>query len=382
MTPAVVTRRWPLLLLPPLLGFAGGCPAGSRPPWAGGPCCNVSCEATPGVRSTAGACGPGVEDCGPRHAETAVPGFHLLDRSCAQNDPCAPFYDPLHGRYHVFYQKHCAAPEGDVGSGPIWGHLVSDELLRWRRLPAALWNGPSAFDSKAIFTGSTTLIDGDPVVIYPGLDRRGTAAINICRATPSNRSDPDLVFWQKESAPVSATGGDGPSAAWLVGNGERRMIVGAGRRPMVYSDNASRMQRWHAVGLLPRAASGECPSFFALPPATPGSGPAPAGTPGWTHVHKVGCQNVPGMPPSWPGDCAAFGRYTSGPLASAGDWQPSPQGYVPMDRSQSWGGFTVLYAGKDFLDARHGRRVYYANVCVPPTRYARACTTVLGWAPL
>jgi sucrose-6-phosphate hydrolase SacC (GH32 family) len=41
----------------------------------------------------------------------------------------------------MFYQKHCAAPEAAVGSGPIWGHMVSDDQLRWRRLPAALWNG-------------------------------------------------------------------------------------------------------------------------------------------------------------------------------------------------------------------------------------------------
>lgn len=39
-----------------------------------------------------------------------------------------------------------------------------------------------------------------------------------------------------------------------------------------------------------------------------------------------------------------------------------------MDRSQSWGGLTVLYAGKDFYDAKHGRRVYFANVCAPPAR--------------
>eukprot|EP01047_Picozoa_sp_COSAG01_P079756 COSAG01_NODE_15251_length_1357_cov_2.023847_2_plen_293_part_00 len=74
------------------------------------------------------------------------------------------------------------------------------------------------------------------------------------------------------------------------------------------------------------------------------------------------------MPPNWPGDCAAFGRYTPGPPNTPGTWQPSPKGYEPMDRSQSWGGFTVLYAGKDFWDARHGRRIYYANVCAPPAR--------------
>ena len=88
---------------------------------------------------------------------------------------------------------------------------------------------------------------------------------------------------------------------------------------MVYSDNATQMRCWHRVGLMPRAASGECPSFFELPPPTPGARVGPA-APQWTHVHKVGCQHVPGMPPAWPGDCAAFGRYTPGPLGTPGAW--------------------------------------------------------------
>ena len=74
------------------------------------------------------------------------------------------------------------------------------------------------------------------------------------------------------------------------------------------------------------------------------------------------------MPPSWPGDCAAFGQYTAGSPGTVGSWTPSPQGHVPMDRSQSWGGFPVLYAGKDFHDALLGRRIYYANICAPPSR--------------
>jgi hypothetical protein len=123
--------------------------------------------------------------------------------------------------------------------------------------------------------------------------------INLCRATPLNRSDPDLVQWSKAAGPVAATGGDGPSAAWSTGTGEHRMIVGAGRKPMVYllratyislfsselicrciwirlwnemkliarsrySDSGTAMRWWRSVGLLPNAASGECPSFMCV----------------------------------------------------------------------------------------------------------------------
>ena len=67
------------------------------------------------------------------------------------------------------------------------------------------------------------------MIIYPGLDARGTAGIRLGRAVPANRSDPDLARWRKARAPVATTGGDGPSAAWLNPGGERRMLVGAGR---------------------------------------------------------------------------------------------------------------------------------------------------------
>ena len=220
---------------PPPPPAHNGCAAGSRPAWRGGPCCNVTCEQF-SASSGSCPCGPGCEDCGAPYDVKAVPGFHLMDRSCAQNDPAAPFYDPQHDRYHVMYQKHAAAPRGTFGSGPVWGHMVSQDMLRWRQLPVALWNGPSSWDHKAIFTGSATMVDGLPVLIYPGLDGNSTADshINLCRATPLNRSDPDLVQWSKAAGPVAATGGDGPSAAWSTGTRERRMIVGAGRKPMVY----------------------------------------------------------------------------------------------------------------------------------------------------
>eukprot|EP01047_Picozoa_sp_COSAG01_P077608 COSAG01_NODE_14038_length_1504_cov_1.123843_1_plen_229_part_10 len=90
-----------------------GCAAGSRPPWNGGPCCNVTCVARASGNSCP--CGPGCEECGAAYDVSAVPGYHLMDRSCAQNDPAAPFYDAQHGRYHVMYQKHAAAPQGKFG---------------------------------------------------------------------------------------------------------------------------------------------------------------------------------------------------------------------------------------------------------------------------
>ena len=47
--------------------------------------------------------GPGNETCGPLFGRDA-PQFHVMDLSCAENDPNGPFYDPKHGVYHLFHQ--------------------------------------------------------------------------------------------------------------------------------------------------------------------------------------------------------------------------------------------------------------------------------------
>ena len=49
-----------------------------------------------------------------------------IDSTCETNDPNAPFYDALHGVYHLFWQKHCATPvPGETIKGIVYGHAVS-----------------------------------------------------------------------------------------------------------------------------------------------------------------------------------------------------------------------------------------------------------------
>ena len=54
-------------------------------------------------------------------------------------DPNGPFYDELHGVWHLFYQDHLAKPAGGHGSGPVWAHAASHDLAHWTKLPIALW---------------------------------------------------------------------------------------------------------------------------------------------------------------------------------------------------------------------------------------------------
>ena len=61
------------------------------------------------------------------------PGFHLSARVGWMNDPNGfSFYQ---GKYHMFYQYH---PFNSHWGPMHWGHAVSEDLLHWTYLPAAL----------------------------------------------------------------------------------------------------------------------------------------------------------------------------------------------------------------------------------------------------
>ena len=94
------------------------------------------------------------------------PAFHLSVRTGWMNDPNGfSYYD---GKYHLFYQYH----PYDSHWGPMhWGHAVSEDLLHWEYLPAALAPDES-FDRDGCFSGSAvTLPDGRQLLMYTGVLR-------------------------------------------------------------------------------------------------------------------------------------------------------------------------------------------------------------------
>ena len=65
--------------------------------------------------------------------EKERPAFHLSSRAGWMNDPNGFSY--YKGQYHMFYQYH----PFDSHWGPMhWGHAVSNDLLHWTYLPAAM----------------------------------------------------------------------------------------------------------------------------------------------------------------------------------------------------------------------------------------------------
>ncbi len=322
----------------------------------------------------------GVVPCGPAHqhclasANKPTYRFHLADPSCDINDPNGPFYDPVHKMYHNFYQIHIAENFGGAGDGPDWGHWVSKDFVHWAQLPVAIWND-KWYDNSAIYTGSTTIVDGKPVMMYPGkcndkgtsVDKRvcndGKGGFTYVLVVPENASDPLYQKWNKNGEvggqafrnPIINNTGDDPSTAWKTKDGEWRFIGNQGCEPEggnpLYGTRD--WVTFYKIGCTTLMA-GDCPTFFPLPGLTPGSehyvehhvkdAPMP------NRVHKSGGKG---------GDQTQVGVWTDGKpgptgTGTVGTWTLT-EGSVTqfLDKGKT-------HASKDFRDPNgNGRQIMW-----------------------
>lgn len=96
------------------------------------------------------------------------PAFHLSPRVGWMNDPNGfSFFD---GKYHMFYQYYPYESKW----GPMhWGHAVSEDMLHWKYLPAAIAPDTEA-DMVGCFSGSAVdMGDGRHMLLYTGVTREG-----------------------------------------------------------------------------------------------------------------------------------------------------------------------------------------------------------------
>ena len=106
------------------------------------------------------------------------PVVHLESQIGWMNDPNG--FSLYKGRYHLFYQYH---PFSSVWGPMHWGHAVSDDLVHWEHLPAAL-APDERYDSSGCFSGSALeLADGRHLLMYTGLSQTGRNP----DGTPENR---------------------------------------------------------------------------------------------------------------------------------------------------------------------------------------------------
>lgn len=96
-----------------------------------------------------------------------------------------PFY--WKGDYHVFYLRAIAKVP--------WEHIVSNDLIHWKELPAALRpdGAPDGPDGLHMFTGSVTEHQGTFHIFYTGWNPENKAG----REKIMHATSPDLIAWTK-----------------------------------------------------------------------------------------------------------------------------------------------------------------------------------------
>jgi beta-fructofuranosidase len=100
-------------------------------------------------------------------------------------------------------------------------------MVHWIRLPIAIV--PSEpYDINGIWTGSTTIVNGTPTIIYTGINAAGIGV--QCLAVASNLSDATLTNWTKSPLNPLITSPEGrdPSAAFKDSQNNYYLIYGYG----------------------------------------------------------------------------------------------------------------------------------------------------------
>ena len=91
------------------------------------------------------------------------PIYHLQPERNWMNDPNGMSF--IDGWFHMFYQHNPSAP---VWGNMTWGHARSLDMVRWERLPHALYPD-MPYDKEGVFSGCCVVRDGIPHIVYTGV---------------------------------------------------------------------------------------------------------------------------------------------------------------------------------------------------------------------
>ena len=156
------------------------------------------------------------------------PQYHISPPGHWMNEPHAPFY--YNGKYHLTYQYN---PTGPYWHQLHWGHWVSEDMIHWKHLPAALRPENDTIAPDGIWSGSTTYDrDGSPVMFYTFGNWSKVRNQGVALARPKALNDPDLVEWVKDPAPaIVQTNAQG--------------LVGEFRDPFAWRDTID--NKWYVI---------------------------------------------------------------------------------------------------------------------------------------
>lgn len=129
------------------------------------------------------------------------PQYHFIAPGHWMNEPHAPLY--FNGQYHLFFQHN---PQGPYFNHIHWGHVVSDDLVRWRDLPFALFPEADKVDPFGDWSGCAVVDNsGNPTLIYTAGDdsKRPNSMAALAGSTFLQDGDNDLKQWVKYDHPIT-----------------------------------------------------------------------------------------------------------------------------------------------------------------------------------
>ena len=301
------------------------------------------------------------------------PSFHLLPARGWMNDPCAPAYH--RGQYHMFHQYN---PHAAVWGDMHWAHATSPDMVHWTRQPVALAPTPNSSDAQGCFTGSSLLLNGQPAIIYTGVQSVLLAEATLADGHNNFRetqnlalaTDATLRTWTKRPQPVIPTPPPGlhvtgfrDPTPFRIAN-TQYLLVGSG------------IAGQGGMVLLYRATTPDLTHWEYLHPLLQGQW---SGTPGNNPVDTGEMWECPDFFPLGPSGQYVLIYSTQGKtLWHSGTLDPATLRFHPLKSGELDYGHGTFYAPKTQLDA-HGNRILWG--WLPETRpeaeYARA-----GWSGL
>ena len=210
--------------------------------------------------------------------DSARPAFHLSPRTGWMNDPNG--FSCYQGKYHLFYQYY---PYESKWGAMHWGHAVSDDLLHWKHLPAAL-APDTPVDQDGCYSGSAVeLPDGRHLLMYTGVVEE-PGQPNGCKTNLQTQciAIGDGVDYEKYPGNPVLTDADIPEGSskfdfrdpklWREEDGTYRCVVGSrpadGSGQLLYYSSEDAIH-WKFESILAQNKNRfglmwECPDFFEL----------------------------------------------------------------------------------------------------------------------
>lgn len=216
------------------------------------------------------------------HAKTIArqerPAFHLSPMTGWMNDPNGFSY--YNGKYHMFYQYN----PYETNWGPMhWGHAVSEDMLQWEHLPAALAPDQEYDNAGGCFSGSAEVLsDGRQLLMYTGVAREEQEDGSMVDIQTQCMAVGDGVSYTKYAGNPVLTAADLPEGAsridfrdpkmWKAEDGTFYCVVGS--RPadgsgqiLLYESADGFDWKFNQILIQNRNRYGkmwECPDFFEL----------------------------------------------------------------------------------------------------------------------